>query len=71
MLFQSEVLLGLGGKTAMDSTRRTIRRIMSKDLAKDYSLTGLGASRKNTKKSFREHAAAKFCFGESLILNCA
>lgn len=61
--FQKTTLNRLQGTRPLETSRRVIRRIMSKELAMKFSLTGLGDKRQKTKLSFKDHPAANIVLG--------
>lgn len=61
--FQIDVLSAYKGKDEFETARKVMRRVFSKDLMVQFSLTGLGHCRKRTKISFKDHASSSFIFG--------
>lgn len=66
IILQKKTIFSITGSAAVDTARRIIRRLMSKQLAVQFSLTGLGEKRKATKISFRDHAVAVPVIGNIL-----
>jgi hypothetical protein len=62
-VLQDVVLLHMHGSTLMETTRRIIRRLMTKTMACQFSLTGMGEKRTRTKLSFKEHVVSKHVIG--------
>lgn len=54
----------LEGIKPLETTRRVIRRIMTKELALKFSLTGLGEKRQRCKISFKDHDVGKVVIGK-------
>lgn len=51
----NEALLSCQGRTLNETVRRLIRRLMSRELAMQFSLTGPGVKRTPSKLCFKEH----------------
>lgn len=62
-LFQHQILAEQRGATPMETTRKVIRRLFSKTLACQFSLTGLGEKRAHTKVAFRDHVVSNHALG--------
>ena len=58
----------MGGRNSRHTGCKVIKRIMTKDLATTYSLTGLGYKRKRVKNSFKDHPIANVVVGESILV---
>ena len=52
---QKSTLNQIRGTKALETTRIIIRRIMTRNLALKFSVSGLGDKRKSTKFSFKGH----------------
>ena len=57
------------GATLQETVRRIMRTILTKSLALTFSLTGLGAKRTPTKRSFSEHRISKIVIDAALKMH--
>ena len=58
----------MGGRNSRHTGCKVMKRLMSKDLASSFSLTGLGHKRKRVKNSFKDHPIANIVVGESILV---
>ena len=61
---QAETVACFHGARPVDTARLILKRLMSKQLAITFSLTGLGAKRAKVKFSFKEHPISGIVIGE-------
>lgn len=65
--FQDKLLLNQQGCNIKETARRMIKRVFDKELAIQFSLTGLGAGRIRNKLSFIDNDVSKHILGKEIL----